>query len=52
MGTLAGKVALVTGGSSGIGLASAEELIREGAFVLEAALRLGADVSRSAARIF
>src|SRR5258708_25252867 len=29
----AGKVALVTGGSSGIGLASAEELIREGAFV-------------------
>jgi len=33
MGTLAGKVALVTGGSSGIGLASAEELIREGAFV-------------------
>ena len=34
MGTLAGKVALVTGGSSGIGLASAEELIREGAFCL------------------
>src|SRR3984893_14049874 len=33
MGTLAGKVALVTGGSSGIGLASAEEVIREGAFV-------------------
>src|SRR6202022_4183956 len=33
MGTLAGKVALVTGGSSGIGLASAEELTREGAFV-------------------
>jgi NAD(P)-dependent dehydrogenase (short-subunit alcohol dehydrogenase family) len=33
MGTLAGKLALVTGGSSGIGLASAEELIREGAFV-------------------
>ena len=30
MGTLAGKVALVTGGSGGIGLASAEELIREG----------------------
>jgi len=33
MGTLAGKVALVTGGSIGIGLASAQELIREGAFV-------------------
>src|SRR5258708_19137706 len=33
MGTLAGKVSLVTGGSSGIGLASAEELIRGGAFV-------------------
>lgn len=33
MGTLAGKVALVTGGSTGIGLASAEELMREGAFV-------------------
>src|ERR1700694_5418554 len=33
MRTLAGKMALVTGGSSGIGLASAEDLIREGAFV-------------------
>lgn len=33
MGTLEGKVALVTGGSGGIGLAAAEELIREGAFV-------------------
>jgi NAD(P)-dependent dehydrogenase (short-subunit alcohol dehydrogenase family) len=34
MGTLAGKVALVTGGSSGIGLASTEELIREGSCCL------------------
>jgi len=33
VGKLAGKIALVTGGSEGIGLATAQEFISEGAFV-------------------
>ncbi|HVH14081.1 MAG TPA: SDR family NAD(P)-dependent oxidoreductase, partial [Longimicrobium sp.] len=36
-GRVEGKVAVVTGGSSGIGLATAEKLVREGAAVVIAA---------------
>jgi len=39
MGTLEGKIARVTGGNSGIGLATAKEFVGEGAYVFITGLR-------------
>ena len=50
MGKLDGKVALITGGSSGIGLATAHEFVKEGAFVFITGRR-EAELAAAAAEI-
>ncbi len=46
MGRMEGKIAVVTGGCSGIGLATTERFVAEGARVLVADIQDGADLAR------
>ena len=47
MGRVQGKVAIVTGGAKGLGLASAEALIREGARALIADIDAGFGIGQA-----
>jgi NAD(P)-dependent dehydrogenase (short-subunit alcohol dehydrogenase family) len=45
-GKLEGKIALITGGSSGIGLATAQRFVTEGAFLAFSNLRCSIEKGR------
>ena len=51
MGSMRGKVAVITGGTSGIGLATASALARQGALVTVLCRRTGSDGARKLAAL-